>query len=156
MRRGYSHVWYGLTIIPHCTAELTMPVKTKRWNDPPEPDDGFRVLICRYRPRGVSKSAETWDAWHPELGPSKGLHGAVYAETSSKIPWPQYRKRYLDEQRVNHELISSLADRVRAGETITLLCSSACVRESRCHRSILKELIDAEVDIPSSGTPGEG
>jgi hypothetical protein len=30
-------------------------------------------------------------------------------------------------------------------ETITLLCSSACVRESRCHRSILKELIKAQL-----------
>jgi hypothetical protein len=31
---------------------------------------------------------------------------------------------------------------VGGGETITLLCSSACTRESRCHRSLLKELIE--------------
>lgn len=126
-----------------------MPIKTRRWNDPPEADDGLRVLICRYRPRGVSKQAETWDVWHPELGPSKQLHGAVYTASASKIPWPHCRRQYLDEQRNNKPLIQSLADQVRQGKTITLLCSSACVRESRCHRSILKELIEQELATPA-------
>jgi uncharacterized protein YeaO (DUF488 family) len=122
-----------------------MPIKTKRWDDPREPDDGFRLLICRYRPRGLRKEDETWDLWQPELGPGKALHRAVYTETASKIPWPQYRKLYIEEQGRNRELIQSLAARVRAGETITLLCSSACVREARCHRSILRELIESAV-----------
>src|SRR6185312_11494836 len=111
-----------------------MPLKTKRWNDPKEPDDGLRVLVCRYRPRGVSKAEETWDVWYPQLGPSKALHGAVYTQDASKIPWPVYRKQYLAEQKANGELIESLARKVLAGESVTLLCSSACTRESRCHR----------------------
>jgi uncharacterized protein YeaO (DUF488 family) len=119
-----------------------MPIRTKRWDDPREPDDGFRLLICRYRPRGVSKSQETWDQWLPALGPSKELHAAVYTKGSSPIGWNAYRARYLAEQRTNRELIHDLAKRVSSGETITLLCSSACERESRCHRSILKELIE--------------
>jgi uncharacterized protein YeaO (DUF488 family) len=125
-----------------------MAIRTKRWNDPREAEDRSRILICRYRPRGVRKEDETWDEWYPELGPSKALHGAVYTQTSSKIPWPTYRKRYLEEQRANRELISSLAARARSGETITLLCSSACVRESRCHRSILRELIKCGSGAP--------
>ena len=119
-----------------------MPIKTKRWNDPREPDDGFRLLITRYRPRGVSKADETWDEWRPELGPPRELHAAVYTESATPIPWAQYRRHYLQEQRKNRELITNLAKRLAGGETITLLCSSACVRESRCHRSILKELIE--------------
>ena len=120
-----------------------MPLKTKRWDDPREAHDGHRILICRYRPRGVSKEAETWDEWLPALGPSKALHGAVYTQEASKIPWPRYRAEYIAEQKANEKLIASLARRVAAGETITLLCSSACVRESRCHRSILRELIES-------------
>ena len=127
-----------------------MPVKTKRWDDPAEPDDGFRLLVTRYRPRGVSKAQETWDEWRPELGPDKGLHAAVYTDRSSPIPWPQYRRRYLDLQKQNRDLIAALAARAKSGETITLLCSSACVRESRCHRSILKELIEAAMAPPDS------
>jgi len=38
-----------------------------------------------------------------------------------------------------HAQIAELAARVSAGETITLLCSSQCAREARCHRSILKD-----------------
>src|SRR5438270_13647586 len=109
-----------------------MPLKTKRWNDPQEPDDGTRILICRYRPRGVSKADETWEQWLPQLGPSKELHAAVYTKTASHIPWPVYRRRYIEEQRQNAERIADLARRVTEGETITLLCSSACVREARC------------------------
>ena len=120
-----------------------MPIKTKRWCDPAEADDGYRLLVTRYRPRGVSKADETWDEWKPALGPDKTLHAAVYTETSSKIPWPVYRKHYIEQQKASKELIADLARRAAAGETITLLCSSACERESRCHRSILKELIEA-------------
>ena len=119
-----------------------MPIKTKRWDDPAEPDDGFRLLITRYRPRGVAKEQETWDEWQPKFGPGRALHRAVYTDGSSPIPWPQYRRQYLQEQRENAEAITDLARRVAAGETLTLLCSSACVRESRCHRSLMKELIE--------------
>ncbi len=120
-----------------------MPIKTRRWNDTPDQDEGHRLLITRYRPRGVAKPDETWDAWAPKLGPSKTLHRAVYQENASPLPWPQYRRQYIEEQKANEQLIQALADRVAAGETVTLLCSSACTRESRCHRSILKELIQA-------------
>jgi len=120
-----------------------MPIKTRRWDDPPSSDEGYRLLVTRYRPRGVAKADETWDAWEPTLGPSKELHRFVYTDSSSPIPWPQYRRQYVMEQRANKALIADLAQRVAAGETVTLLCSSACTRESRCHRSILKELIEA-------------
>jgi uncharacterized protein YeaO (DUF488 family) len=119
-----------------------MPIKTKRWNDPIDPDDGFRLLVTRYRPRGVSKADETWSEWNPHLGPDKTLHAAVYTDSSSKIPWPMYRKHYIEQQKRNKDVIAALAQRVKMGETITLLCSSACTRESRCHRSILKELME--------------
>ena len=133
-----------------------MPIKTKRWDDPAEPDDGYRLLVTRYRPRGVRKEDETWDEWVPALGPDKELHAAVYTDRSSPIPWPQYRRRYLELQRDNRELIAALARRAAAGETITLLCSSACVRESRCHRSILRELIEAAIAQEQGAGPAGG
>jgi uncharacterized protein YeaO (DUF488 family) len=129
-----------------------MPILTKRWNDPRDPGDGYRLLISRYRPRGVAKGDETWDAWDPALGPSKALHAAVYTSSASPVAWPVYRSRYLAEQRANETRIAALAERVRAGETITLLCSSACERETRCHRSLLKELIDRASNTSKAST----
>jgi uncharacterized protein YeaO (DUF488 family) len=120
-----------------------VPIKTKRWNDPIDADDGFRLLICRYRPRGVRKADETWDAWEPGLGPSRELHAAYYGKSGPPIGWTAYRQKYRAEMRIARPLIDALADRLKRGQTITLLCSSACVRESRCHRSLLAGLIEA-------------
>src|SRR6185437_1706023 len=102
-----------------------MPIRTKRWDEPSEPWDGLRVLVCRYRPRGVPKEEETWDQWRPELGPSKELHALVYGKKGAPISWSTYRAQYLREMREQKEAIAELARRVAAGETITLLCSSA-------------------------------
>jgi len=135
----------------HVTPMAVGMIKTRRWDDPREADDGFRLLVCRYRPRGLAKVDETWDAWDPELGPSRDLHAAAYGKGVLQIPWPTYRVRYLTEMKRQRARIDRLAERVRAGETITLLCSSSCDRESRCHRSLLKELIEAALD----GGPGE-
>src|SRR5215208_6013163 len=111
-----------------------MPIKSKRWDDPREADDGYRLLVTRYRPRGLPKSDETWDAWQPALGPSKELHAAAYGKAGLKFSWDDYRRRYLAEMKSRGEEIDALAVRVARGETIPLLCSYACVRESRCHR----------------------
>lgn len=122
-----------------------MPIRTRRWDDPNETGDGLRLLVTRYRPRGLPKATETWDQWMPNLGPSKSLHAAAYAKVGLGISWATYRASYLVEMRPQRAAIAELADRVAAGEAITLLCSSQCDRESRCHRSILKELIEAEI-----------
>ncbi|CAA9397327.1 MAG: hypothetical protein AVDCRST_MAG64-1488 [uncultured Phycisphaerae bacterium] len=123
----------------------TGTIQTRRWNDPPLPDEGVRVLVTRYRPRGVAKSDETWDEWDPDLGPSVGLHAAAYGKGVLAIPWDTYRVLYLREMRQRKGNVAALADRVASGQAIALLCSSACDRESRCHRSLLKGLIEAEI-----------
>jgi uncharacterized protein YeaO (DUF488 family) len=126
-----------------------MPIKTKRWNDPREADDGYRLLICRYRPRGVRKADETWRAWCTELAPSRELHAAYYGKAGPPLTWEEYRERYLAEMQPQKELIAELADLVAGGATITLLCSSACTDASHCHRTLLRELIEAEMDRSS-------
>jgi len=146
-----------------------MPVHTKRWNDPPEPTDGFRLLVCRLRPRGVPTKSQPWDDWWPDLGPSRQLldefHGkgrpshtrprgssARRASTGEApdepLPWSSYVPRYLDEMRGSAQVwrIRALAQRVAAGETITLLCSSACTDPARCHRTLLARLIARDAD----------
>ena len=128
-------------------------IRTRRWNDPSEEGDGLRVLVCRYRPRGLRKELETWSAWYPELGPSAQLHAAVYGKHGARIDWATYRRRYLQEmkQPAARERIAELAERARRGEVITLLCSSACERESRCHRSLLAELISQTAQAVAHG-----
>src|SRR5262245_42968772 len=97
---------------------LIMPeIRTKRWNDPIEPKlDGTRILVCRYRPRGLPKSEETWSEWYPNLGPSKELHAAVYGKNGAQpLDWTSYRAAYLREMRDQKDAIASLATRVAKG-----------------------------------------
>jgi uncharacterized protein YeaO (DUF488 family) len=120
-----------------------MPIRIKRWNDPREAEDGKRILVCRYRPRALRKADETWDVWMKELGPSKALHADLYGKNGPPIAWDAFRERYLQEMAEQSERIAELAKRVAAGETITLLCSSNCSDPDRCHRSLLKQLLEA-------------
>jgi uncharacterized protein YeaO (DUF488 family) len=122
-----------------------MPIKTRRWDDPKKRGEGFRILICRYRPRALPKSEETWDVWYKELGPSKELHADFYGKHGPPIGWEEYRQRYLREMEERQEIIDELAALVAEGKTITLLCSSACEDEAHCHRTLLRQLIEARV-----------
>jgi len=121
------------------------PIRTKRWNDPVEPDDGFRLLICRIRPRGVPAAKETWSDWWAELGPSRALLDAFHGKHGPPIAWEAYVARYLEEMRGAQQLwrIRDLGRRAAAGEVLTLLCSSACHDPAHCHRTLLARLIEA-------------
>lgn len=120
-------------------------IRTRRWNDPIEPGDGTRLLVTRYRPRGLAKADETWNEWQPALAPSVALHADAYGKRGLQISWDAYRVRYLKEMQAQKPAIAALAERVKGGETLTLLCSASCDRESRCHRSLLKALIEKEL-----------
>lgn len=130
-----------------------MPICTKRWNDAAAPDDGFRLLVCRIRPRGVAKADEPWDAWWPELGPSRELLDAFHGKGGTPLPWAEYVPRYLAEMTGPGQLwrIRDLARRAAQGETLTLLCSAACTDPARCHRTLLAKLL-AESSAPSQTT----
>lgn len=120
-------------------------VKTKRWDEPREPDDGWRLLVTRYRPRALPKKDETWDAWWSRLGPSAGLLADFQGKKKAPISWEEYRARYLEEMERQEPYIAELASRARSGETFTLLCSAACLDPARCHRTLLKGLVEAAV-----------
>jgi uncharacterized protein YeaO (DUF488 family) len=123
-------------------------VRTRRWDDAKQPGEGTRILVCRFRPRALKKQDETWDEWWRELGPSEALHAAAYGKGRDAIEFEEYRRRYLAEMDENpaRARVRELRQRIAGGERVTLLCSSACTDEARCHRTILRELLLAEPD----------
>ena len=131
-----------------------MPIRTRRWNDPSGAGDGLRLLVCRYRPRGLRKERETWDEWRRELAPSVELHADAYGKRGRPpLAWGAYRRRYLAEMQAPEAraAIDELAQRVAQGRTITLLCSSACTDERRCHRTLLRGLVERRAVRAVSG-----
>jgi uncharacterized protein YeaO (DUF488 family) len=130
-------------------------IRTRRWNDRRRRGDGMRILVCRYRPRALKKEKETWDLWWKDLGPSVELHAAFYGKKGqTPLGWNEYRERYLKEMKDQADRIDLLAEKVAAGKTITLLCSSACTDETHCHRTLLKNLIEARAAQRAAGNAG--
>lgn len=109
-------------------------IRIKRVYDPPAVEDGYRLLIMRKWPRGIPKDAV--DAWDKELGPSLELLAGF---RQGRVPWPVYVRRYTAEMRSKPALLRAVAVRART-ETVTLLCG--CAEEARCHRTLLKRLVE--------------
>ena len=103
--------------------------------DPKSNDDGFRVLVMQYWPRGVKR--EKINAWYRDLGTSKAL---IKAWKEGNVTWRQFKKRYIADLKDDRkqQLIHQLAQLAKA-QKITLLCG--CRDPNTCHRSILKEQI---------------
>lgn len=115
-----------------------MPVRTKRWSAPASPADGLRVLVARYRPRGVPRGEEPWELWLPDAGPSRELHAAFFGKKGAPVGWDEYKRRYLEEMKGRPEVLARLSALSKAG-LITLLCY--CEDSSRCHRTLLQGLL---------------
>jgi uncharacterized protein YeaO (DUF488 family) len=110
-------------------------IRTKRVYDLPSPDDGYRLLVMRLWPRGVRKDAV--DGWEKELAPSLDL---LRAFQSGRVDWDEFARRYRAEVAEKRALLEDLSRRGKEG-AVTLLCG--CGDESRCHRTVLRELVES-------------
>lgn len=69
-------------------------MKIKRIYEKPEPDDGYRMLVDRLWPRGISKEAAALDEWNKEIAPSSDLRQWFHHTPEL---FPEFKKRYLQE-----------------------------------------------------------
>ena len=97
-----------------------MDVRLKRVYEPAEPVDGYRVLIDRLWPRGVSRKRAELDEWARELSPSTELRRWFSHEPSR---FEEFRRRYIEELRGQRPRIARLRRRAREG-TLTLVYSA--------------------------------
>lgn len=129
-----------------------MAVKTKSLRDPVEERDGTRVLIARYRPRGVRLGAESWEVWDQRLAPSAALLDAlrgkqregrrVVERGGAGLSWEEFTRRFREELAGDdaRAALREWRDRARAGGTITVLCH--CAAADTCHRRIVQGLLE--------------
>ncbi len=110
-------------------------IRLKRIYDPPSPDDGRRILITRYWPRGVPKSAV--DEYTTKVAPSRQLLRQFKHEG---LTWEEYTPRYLAEM-TRPEAVTEIQRLAKLAESepITLMC--ICEDEDHCHRSLLRGLL---------------
>ncbi|ARP74565.1 DUF488 domain-containing protein [Streptomyces pluripotens] len=108
----------------------------RRIYEPPEPDDGLRVLVDRLWPRGLAKDAARVDAWPKVLTPSTELRRWYHGGGS----YEDFRLRYEAELGTPEaaELLEDLRNSARAGQ-VTLLTASRNLERS--HARVLAELL---------------
>ncbi|HET7136965.1 MAG TPA: DUF488 domain-containing protein [Gaiellaceae bacterium] len=94
-----------------------MAIRLKRAYDPPEHSDGYRILVDRLWPRGVSKEEARLDEWARELAPSSELRKWFGHDPAR---FDEFRRRYTEELAAHDEKLRELRRRAR-GATVTLV-----------------------------------
>ncbi len=89
----------------------------KRIYDPASPDDGYRVLVDRLWPRGVSKERAALDEWAKDIAPSTELR-KWFAHDPAK--YAEFIAKYIDEIKQNHEATAMIKN-WRTHDKVTLL-----------------------------------
>ena len=97
-----------------------MDVRLKRAYDPAASADGYRVLIDRLWPRGVSRERAKLDDWEKELPPSMELRQWFGHDPRR---FEEFRRRYIEELRGQRPRLMALRRRARDG-TLTLVYSA--------------------------------
>jgi uncharacterized protein YeaO (DUF488 family) len=94
-----------------------MDIRLKRAYEPAASSDGYRVLIDRLWPRGVSRKQAQLSAWERELAPSAELRQWFGHQPNR---FEKFRRRYIEELRQQRPLLTELRRRARDG-TLTLV-----------------------------------
>ena len=113
-------------------------VRVKRIYEAPSRADGFRVLVDRLWPRGVSKEAAHISAWAKELAPSTELR-RWFAHAPRK--WPEFGRRYRRELEACASELAGLRHTAR-GRTVTLLYAARDAEHN--HALILKAVLETQ------------
>ena len=94
-----------------------MDIQIRRAYDPPGRSDGYRVLVDRVWPRGVSKHDLDLDEWRKEIAPSTRLRQWFGHEPER---WKGFQERYFAELEGKQDAVRDLVKRAREGR-ITLV-----------------------------------
>ena len=105
----------------------------------------------RRPPRGVPKAdyarRDFYDVWVPELAPSPALFSWVKSQPLTDARWRAYARRYRAEmKRPEAQRLIALLAALSARTSFSVGCY--CADESRCHRSLLRELfVETGADV---------
>ena len=122
-----------------------MALRVVRLGTARAPGEGLRIGTVRRPPRSVPKtmfaSGNWYDVWFPNLAPSAATVSSALHATSER-EWAAFVKKYRAEM--------ATPDNGRTLDLLAALSHHAnfsvgcyCADESRCHRSILRELLAA-------------
>jgi len=120
-----------------------LSIRIVRLGSPRAPNEGIRLGTVRRPPRGVPRSEfsrrDFYDVWFPVLAPS--LPAMKMAQgVSSDRQWSAFARKYRAEMKApaasqSLDVLAALSQQARF--SVGCYCEDA----SRCHRSLLRELL---------------
>ena len=114
-------------------------LQVKRIYDHPEPTDGYRLLVDRLWPRGMTKESAALDGWLKEVAPSEALRRWFGHDPGR---WEEFCRRYHAELRTRPALWRPLLD-TAATTTVTLLYGA---RDSQHNNAVaLRDFLASEL-----------
>jgi uncharacterized protein YeaO (DUF488 family) len=104
-----------------------MRIRVKRVYETTAKSDGFRVLVDRLWPRGISKEAAKLDLWLPDLGPSTTLRQWFNHDPAR---WAEFQRHYHAELKEKSALLATITKQAKAS-SVTLLYSAKDERHNQ-------------------------
>ena len=121
-----------------------MSIRVVQLGTPRLPDEGLRIGTVRRPPRGVPKtefaSRDYYDVWLPNLSPSVELMAQGKA-VASQADWNRFEQLFRKEMN-NGDTAKVLDLLVALSRTTNFSVGCYCDDENRCHRSILRQLLE--------------
>ena len=121
-----------------------MTIRIIRLGSPRESNEGLRIGTVRRPPRGVRKedyaSKNIYDVWFPNLSPSESLLKGA-SPLNGGNSWKAFKRRFIAEMKLpgakrDLDLFAAFSHQTN------FAIGCYCRDESRCHRSILRELLE--------------
>ena len=98
-----------------------MGIKIKRVYEVPDASDGYRILVDRIWPRGVSKQTAKVSLWLKTIAPSSELR-KWFNHTPDR--WPEFRRRYFQELTNKNEELETIREKLTTIQNVTLVYSA--------------------------------
>lgn len=109
----------------------------KRIYDPPAETDGYRVLVDRLWPRGISKEAAKLDRWMKEIAPSAELR-KWFCHDPGK--WAEFTQLYLQELEAKKDQLIEVKKFEKERGNVTLLFAAKDLEHSQA--AVLRDVLE--------------
>ena len=120
-----------------------MGIRIVRLGSARAPGEGLRIGTVRRPPRGIPKAefaSQNWyDVWYPNLAPSAETM-KFGQQADDEAQWNAFAKRYRAEMKQT-DTARTLALLAQLSHEANFSVGCYCQDESRCHRSILRDLL---------------
>jgi uncharacterized protein YeaO (DUF488 family) len=112
-------------------------IRIKRAYQSPADKDGFRIMVDRVWPRGVSKQRLKMDMWLKDIAPSHDMRRWLVQDTRR---WEEFQDRYREELMDKMELLEQIIELEKEKGTITMVYTTG----DATHNSavILREVVE--------------